>query len=507
MVKMTAGKVYLVGAGPGDPGLITLKGLECLMRADLVLYDGLVNPLLLLHTKAQTERTCRSHDAWGRLVRQQEINEQLIAAAKQGKTVVRLKGGDPFVFGRGGEEAEALVRANVPFEVVPGVTAAVAASAYAGISLTHRDFASAVAFVTGHEDPQKGASSLDYGALAAFPGTLVFYMGLHRLDAISQALIAHGKAPATLTAVISRGTTPAQRTIVAPLADVAREVQHADLHAPSMIIVGDCVKQRETIGWFESRPLFGQRILVSRPAAQAAGVISRLLDLGAQPILAPTIDIQPPADWSAVDNAIQSLERFDWVIFTSTNGVDSLLNRLWETGGDLRNLARARLAVIGDGTAQALERFHLRADLVPASFRSEALAEVLKPHVAGKRVLWARASRGRDVLPTELRAAGAHLDEVVVYQNLDMTALDPDVLRQIEAGEIDWICLSSPSMARSLHRLLSPAAREQLGIAVRIASISPVTSAAIRELGLPVGAEAQVSTWDGLLESLVQRTV
>lgn len=502
---MTAGKVYLVGAGPGDPGLITLKGLECLMRADLVLYDGLVNPLLLLHTHGETERTCRSHDAWGRLVRQQEINEKLIAAAKQGKTVVRLKGGDPFVFGRGGEEAEALVNANIPFEVVPGVTAAVAASAYAGISLTHRDFASAVAFITGHEDPQKGAQSLDYGVLAAFPGTLVFYMGLHRLGAITDALMSHGKPPTTLTAVISRGTTPAQQTIVAPLADIAHEVERAGLHAPSMIIIGDCVKQRATIGWFEARPLFGKRVLVARPAAQAATVISRLLDLGAQPVLAPTIDIQPPLDWAPVDRALASLDQFDWIVFTSVNGVNSLINRLWETGGDVRRLAGMRLAAIGDGTARALERFRLRADLVPDSFRSEALAEVLKPHVAGKRVLWARASRGRDVLPTELRIAGAQLDEVVVYQNVDVPALDPEVLRQVEAGDIDWICLSSPSMARSLHRLLSPAAREQLGKRVRIASISPVTSAALRELGVPVNAEAKLYSWDGLLDAIVAR--
>ena len=329
-VSMRPGKVYLVGAGPGDPGLVTKKGLECLAQADLVLYDGLVNPLILLYTHARAERTNRTDGPAGRVLEQHEINERLIAAAHEGKTVVRLKGGDPFVFGRGGEEAAALARAQVPFEVVPGVTAAVAASAYAGISLTHRDFASAVAFITGHEDPQKPWATLDYKALAAFPGTLVFYMGLHRLGAIAESLIAAGKPARTLAAVVSRGTTPAQKTIVATLADLADKARAAALHAPSMIIIGECVRQRETIGWFEKKPLFGKRILVARPAGQATKIVARLLELGAQPILAPTIDIQPPDDWTAVDRILERLDEFDWLIFTSVNGVNSLLDRLWE---------------------------------------------------------------------------------------------------------------------------------------------------------------------------------
>jgi uroporphyrinogen III methyltransferase/synthase len=506
MVKMMPGKVYLVGAGPGDPGLITVRGLECLAQADLVLYDGLVNPLILQHTHGQAERTCRSESPSGRHLDQEEINRRLIRAARAGKTVVRLKGGDPFVFGRGGEEAAALARAKIPYEVVPGVTAAVAASAYAGISLTHRDFASAVAFVTGHEDPQKPSQTLDCAALAAFPGTLVFYMGLHRLAAIAERLIAAGKPPQTPAAVICRGTTPAQRTVCGSLAEIAATVNAAKLHAPSMIIIGECIRQRDTIAWFEKKPLFGKRVLVARPVAQSAAVVSRLLELGAQPIVAPTIDIRPPADWSAVDRALERLPEFDWIVFTSVNGVEFLLNRLWETGGDLRRFGTAKLAAIGDGTARALAAFHLRPDLIPESFRAEALAEALKAHVAGKRVLWGRASRARDVLPAELRAAGATLEEIVVYRNLDVGALDPEVLRQIESGEIDWICLSSPSIARSLCRLLPAAAREQIGKATRIASISPVTSAAACEVGLPVDTEATTFTWDGILEAIIRRS-
>jgi uroporphyrinogen III methyltransferase/synthase len=503
---MMPGKVYLVGAGPGDPGLITLRGMECLARADLVLYDGLVNPLILRHTHGRAERTCRSESPDGRHLNQEEINERLIAAAREGKTVVRLKGGDPFVFGRGGEEAAALAAAQIPFEVVPGVTAAVAASAYAGISLTHRDFASAVAFITGHEDPHKPSTALDYKSLAAFPGTLVFYMGLHRLAAIAAALVAAGKPPQTFVAVISRGTTPAQQTICGSLADIAGKADVAHLHAPSMIIIGECVRQRETIAWFEEKALFSKRILVARPAAQAATVVSRLLELGAQPVLAPTIDIQPPETWTHVDRILRRVHDFDWIVFTSVNGVNSLLNRLWEAGGDLRRFGKVQVAAIGEGTAQALANFHLRTDLVPESFRAEALAEALRPHVAGKRVLWARASRGRDVLPVELRAAGADLEEIVVYRNLDVAALDPGVIREIESGEVDWICISSPSIVRALHRLLPVAARQQIGKTARIASISPVTSAAARELGLPVDAEAETPTWDGILEAIVRRS-
>ena len=497
------GKVFLVGAGPGDPGLITLKGLEALAHADVVLYDGLVNPLLLRHSQARAVRTCRANPSRGQLLKQSEINDQLIAAAREGKTVVRLKGGDPFIFGRGSEEAAALAAAGIPFEVVPGVTAAVATSAYAGISLTHRDCASAVAFITGHEDPQKPESSLDYKALAAFPGTLVFYMGLHRLKVITETLIRFGKDPETPAAVICRGTTPAQRTVVAPLRELAEVALAAGLHAPSMTIIGECVRQRDMIGWFENRPLFGKRIGIPRPARQAEQIVNAVVDLGAEPVLMPTIDIRPPADWSEVDRVLAHLDNYDWIVFTSVNGVQGLLGRLWETGGDMRHLGNARIAAIGEGTAQSLAPFHLRADLVPDTFRAEALAEALKPHVAGKRVLWARASRGRDVLPAELTAAGAQVDELVVYQNIDVEQFDPAVVAALEAGALDWIGLSSPSIARGLARLIPEATRAHLGTKIRLASISPITTTAANEAGLPISAEARDHTWPGILQAIM----
>jgi uroporphyrinogen III methyltransferase/synthase len=498
-----AGKVYLVGAGPGDPTLISLKGVECLRRADFILYDGLANPLVLRHASAPAERTCRSALPSDRSAGQGEINQKLIEAARAGKTVVRLKGGDPFIFGRGSEEAAALAAAGIDFEVVPGVTAAVAAGEYAGLSFTHRDYASAVAFITGHEDPAKEHASLDYAALARFPGTLVFYMGLHRLEVIADALIQAGKPAATPACIVSRATYPSQRTVTASLGTLAARARETELHPPSIIVVGDCVTRRDAIAWFEKRPLFGRRIAITRPIEQADSTIARVLELGAEPILLPTIRILPPVDWTGVDAALADLAKYDWLVFTSANGVDSLLQRLWTTGGDARRLGGLRIATIGPATADALRRFGLRPDLVPPSFRAESLAAELRSHVAGKRVLWARADRGRDILPEELTRAGATVDEVVVYRNIDVESLPDEALERLERGEIDWIALGSPSIVQSLKRLCGPSVVERLGGRIRLASISPVTTARATDLGLTIAAEATEYTWPGLIDAIV----
>ncbi len=497
------GKVFLVGAGPGDPGLITRKALKCLSQADFVLYDGLVNPLLLLNTAADSERTCRSHTPQGRMLNQEEINRRLIEEARSGKTVVRLKGGDPFIFGRGGEEAEALRAAGIPFEIVPGVTAATGACAYAGVSLTHRKWASSVAFVTGHEDPMKNDSLIDYAALAAFRGTLVFYMGLHRLEDIARRLIESGKSPQTPAVVISQGTTPHQQTVTAPLEELPAAARDAGLQAPSLIVVGECVQLRETISWFEQRPLLGRRIGIPRPLGQALPVVEQANDLGADCVLMPTIEILPPKDWIAVDKAIDHLDEYDWLVFTSANGVEYFLSRIIDSGGDMRRLGGLNIATIGPATAAALKAFHLKADIVPEEYRAEGLAAALTPLVRGKRVLWARASRGRDVLPASLREAGAVVDEVVVYQNIDSTSFDPAVTEILNNGEVDWVCLSSPSIARQFRKLLGPQACEQVGTTIRLASISPVTSAAAEECGLAIHAEAREYTWPGLFAAIV----
>jgi uroporphyrinogen III methyltransferase/synthase len=503
-VSASIGTVYLVGAGPGDPGLLTLRGLECLRRADVVLYDGLVNPILLRHSKARAERTCRISDGRERRLDQEEINRRLIAAAQSGKTVVRLKGGDPFVFGRGSEEAAALATAGIPFEVVPGVTAAVAAAEYAGFSVTHRDHASAVAFITGHEDPVKDSPSLDYRVLAAFPGTLVFYMGWHRLPQIVEALIAAGKSATTPVAVISHASWPSQQTVTAALGTIAEQVKIAGLRPPSLIVIGECVRQREQLAWFEKRPLFGRRIGVTRANEQADLQIDRIFELGAEAVSMPTLEIEPPETWTEVDAALNRIDDFDWIVFTSANGVRALLGRLWELGGDVRQLRSARLATIGPSTAAALRDFQLRADVVPETFRAEHLAAALSPQMTGQRVLWARANRVRDVLRTEITAAGARLEEVIVYHHHDVTAWPNDVNQRLIDGQLDWIGVSSPAIARNVGRLVPERARAFLGQSIRIASISPVTSAACREVGLPVSVEAMEHTWDGILSAIRQ---
>jgi len=494
------GKVYLVGAGPGDPGLITVRGQRCIEQADLVLYDGLVNPLLLRHASGCVERTARTSRPGSDRVPQSEVNERMIAAARHGMTVVRLKGGDPFVFGRGGEEAAALTAAGIPFEVVPGITAATAAAVYAGISLTHREHASAVALVTGHEDPTKDESRIDYAVLARFPGTLVFYMGLHHVESITQKLMAAGMPPETPAAVVCRTTLPEQQLVTAPLRDISQAASDAQLQPPSLIVVGPTVAQRDSASWFERRPLHGVSIGLTRSEDQLDGVIERVLELGGDPVAMPLIQIQPPEDWAPVDAVLERISDFDWIVFTSANGVHSFLARLGATGGDARRFASARLAVIGPATAEALAEFHLWADLMPSVFRAEDLAEAMAPQVEGRKVLWVRASRGRDVLPDRLTAAGAVLEQIVAYQNVDAEALSPDVVQRIQTGRLDWIGLSSPSIARSLAQLLS-ATETRLG-GVRLAAISPVTEAAAIECGLPIAAVAETYTWDGLLAAI-----
>ncbi len=499
-----SGRVFLVGAGPGDPGLLTLRGKACLEAADLVLYDGLVNPLLLRHSHATAQRTCRVGGPGDRHLDQAEINRQLIDAAKSGLTVCRLKGGDPFIFGRGSEEAAALAAEGIPFEVVPGITAATGAAVYAGISLTHRDHASAVAFITGHEDPAKPESAVDYEALARFPGTLVFYMGLHRLPQIVERLIAAGKSASTPSAVVNRATTSRQRTVTATLSELTEVVQRARLSPPSLVIVGEVVRVRAQAKWFEDRPLFGKVIGITRPEDQAETAIDQAVAMGALPVVIPAIEIGPPPDISAVDAMLDRLDQFDWLVFTSVNGVRGLLLQLWQRGSDVRKLGRCKLAAIGPSTATALEEFSLRCDVVPDEYRAETLADALVPLVKDQRVLWARADRGRDVLPERLKAAGAMFEQVVVYTNRDVTELPAAELAMLERGELDWVGISSPSIARSLAKLLTPAARQHLGARTRLCAISPVTAAAAEEVGLPVAATATDFTWDGMFAAMVR---
>lgn len=502
-----SGKVFLVGAGPGDPGLLTLRGAELLRTADLVLYDGLVNPLVLRMAVGTCERTARTRSEGGAVVPQEEINRRLIDEAGNGQMVVRLKGGDPYIFGRGSEESAALEAAGIPYEVVPGITAATAAGEYAGFSFTHRDYASAVAFVTGHEDPTRSESRLNYAALAGFPGTLVFYMGLGRLRSVCDQLMQHGASGATPASVICRASLPTQHVVTGTLSTLADVAKEEGLTPPSLIVVGDCVRQRDVKSWFERGPLFGKRIAVTRPEKQCDAVIEQIVRLSGDPVVLPLIEISDvdSVQSETIDRTISRLNEFQWLIFTSVNGVSGLLDRIRQRGLDARCLGHMKIAAIGTSTAASLEERFLRPDVVPDSFRAEELAEALAAKVQGKRCLWARASRGRDVLTQRLRDAGAQVEELVVYRNQDVTCLDEPVIRQFQKGEIDWVGLSSPSIARQFARLVKPHSRLSEPLATRVAAISPVTAEAATENGLSVHAVAEVYTWTGILEAICRQ--
>jgi uroporphyrinogen III methyltransferase / synthase len=497
--------VFLVGAGPGSPGLITVRGAEVLGRADLVLYDQLVPERLLDLAPPAAERVCVRDLPGQHPDKYPHIHLKLIEAATAGKTVVRLKGGDPLIFGRGGEEAEALRAAGLSYEIVPGVSAALAAGAYLELPLTHRAHASAVAFVTGHELPNKPGNRLDWKALAAFPGTLAIYMGIARLPVITGELLKYGKHPDTPAGIIERASVGEQRSVFATLATLEEARRHAGLEAPGLILIGEAVAQRAPHPWFENRPLFGQRVLVTRPAHQAAGMVRKLEHLGAVVSRMPVIEIREPADVSPVDRALDQLrdDAWDWLVFTSANGVHALLRRLDALGRDLRDLGSVKLAAIGPKTADALREYRLRADLVPATaFSSEGLADALKPHVAGKRVLLARANRGRDLLRTAL-AAVATVEQVTVYDQADIADPDAATLDALRRGEIRYVTLPSSNIARGVLGGFDETIRGRVERGeIRLVAISPETGNAVRELGLPVAAEATTFTEDGLIQAV-----
>ncbi|MBX7072898.1 MAG: uroporphyrinogen-III C-methyltransferase [Pirellulales bacterium] len=496
--RSTAAMVYLVGAGPGDADLITLRGVECLQQADLVLYDYLVNPRVLKHAAPQAEIVCLGRHGGGRLWSQTEINRRMIAAAQEGRAVVRLKSGDPMIFGRAAEEVQALVAARVPFEIVPGVTTAVAISAYAGVPLTHRDIASAVAFVTGQEQDGKAASAIDYRALAAFPGTLVVYMGVTTAPHWCAALIAAGKPADTPVAIVRRCSWPDQQTIRCVLRDVAERLQLEKLRPPIAFVVGPVAAETSGIDWFTSRPLFGKTVIVTR-ADEQQNELRRLLEQqGAQVLSSPAIVIGAPADQAAVDDAIARLSSYDWLVFSSANGVRYFLERLILLGGDLRALGGARIAAIGSGTSEALMRYRLKSDLQPQDYRAEALAGALAPLVRDKHCLLLRASRGREVLSERLQEAGAHVDQVIVYQSRDANEPDASVAAALSGGDADYLTVTSSAIARAVVRQFGEALRR-----TRLVSISPITSDALRAVGYPPQLEAQTYNMRGMVEAIL----
>ncbi|MFC1601567.1 uroporphyrinogen-III C-methyltransferase [Candidatus Sumerlaeota bacterium] len=503
-----SGTVYLVGAGPGDPGLISVKGAQCLRRADALIYDYLANEALLAYAPPECELVYVGKKAGAHTLPQEGINELLLEKARQHKVVVRLKGGDPFVFGRGGEEAEALAAAGIAFEIVPGITAGIAGSAYAGIPVTHRDLTSTVTFVTGHERATAEHERIPWARLAQLKGTLVFYMGLGNLPYIVERLTNAGLDPRTPAAIVQSGTYPRQRTVTALLSGIVSAADEAGLEPPAIIIIGRVVELRRTLNWFERRPLFGRRILVTRSRTQASDLLERLRELGAEPLEFPMIRTEPPEQPELLHEAVERSGGYDWVVFTSVNAVEAFMAAATETGHDVRVLGRARLAAIGPATCRALEALGLKVALTPQRHVAE---ELLKKFHAlgglrGQRILIPRAAQARDVLPDGLREAGATVDIVTAYRtvrekpdNLD------DVVAQLREGRIDAVTFSSSSTARNFAELVGHERFVELAATCCLASIGPITSKTIRELGAEPTVEAQQHTIAGLLESLIER--
>lgn len=499
------GNVSLIGAGPGDPGLITVKGLERIKTAEVIIYDYLASPALLGHAREDAEKIYVGKKGGDHTLSQDEINALITEKAKEGYSVARLKGGDPFIFGRGGEEAEVLVNAEIPFEVVPGVTSAIAAPAYAGIPLTHREFTSTVTFITGHEDPTKKESSINWASLAKTGGTLVFFMGVKNLPNITDQLLEHRMNPETPVALVRWGTTAEQVTVTGILSNIVERVKAAGLKAPAIIVIGEVVNLRQKLKWFENRPLMGKRIVVTRAREQASDLVKRLSELGASCLECPTIEVVPPEDWSPLDTAIENLSAYDWIIFTSVNGVKFFFNRLFEKGKDVRALGHFRTASIGPATAEQLLTFGLKSDIIPKSYRAESVVEAFQNEdVKGKQILLPRAKEARPVLPVELRKMGAEVDEVTVYYTREVRDNAESLLAEIKAGQVDIVTFTSSSTVRNFRALLPEKDDDMKTLMqdVTIASIGPITADTATELGFDVRIVAESFTIPGLCEAI-----
>jgi len=485
-VTGSAAKVFLIGAGPGDPGLITVKGLEALKAADTVVYDYLANPALLEALDPHVERIYAGKRHGDRPLSQEQINDLLVERAREGRVVARLKGGDPFIFGRGGEEAEALAHAGVPFEVVPGVTAATAVAAYAGIPLTHRGMNASVTFVTGRETPGRAETLIRWDELGRAGGTLVFFMGVKSLGEITARLITGGRDPETPAAVIHWGTLPCQRTVTAPLKDLARRVAEAGLAPPALTVVGDVVSLGERINWFEALPLFGRRVLVPRAARQQGSLAKALAAQGAEVVAVPTLKIVPPDDPGPLEAALEHLSEFHWVVLTSANGVEAFFTALKARHRDARALAGIRVAVVGAETARALAAHGVEADLVPADSRAEGLAEaLLEAGIADQHVLLAQAAGARRALPERLAEAGVQVTAVPVYRTVAPEPEEVD-LSPLDGGPVDYATFTSASTVHHLEAVLGGERFRRVLDGCRIAAIGPITARALEERGLTV---------------------
>lgn len=498
-------KVSLVGAGPGDPGLITLRARELLEEADVVVYDALINTDILKFTKKEAELIYVGKVASNHALPQDEINSLLAECARKKGNVVRLKGGDPYIFGRGGEEGEYLAKLGIPFEEVPGISSAIAAPAYAGIPLSHRDFCSSITIVTGHEKAEKNVSGLNWEAFARSGATLVFVMGMKNLSSIAENLIAAGMDPAMPSAIIYRGTTPMQRSLFAPLSELPKAAQDANFTNPSVIVVGKVVQLHESLDWIKNKSLLGRRIVVTRAREQASDLADLLAQQGAEVLEFPSLTIQPLSDYSELDAVIAGLDRYDWLIFTSVNGVRFFWERLDMSGRDTRALAKTKVAAIGPATGAALEKRGIKPDLIPSSYVAEKVAEAILEVEGGnmrdKRVLLPRAAKARMILPETLAKAGAVVDVVPVYEAKPVQANAGKILALLAEREIDCISFASSSTVRNFFSII-PAELLRGKNAPAIASIGPITSATLREYDLTATIEPQEYTITALVRAI-----
>ncbi len=501
------GKVYLVGAGPGDAGLLTLRGAELLRRADVVVYDSLVNRELLALAPDEAEVIFGGKRPRDRAIPQEELNQLLAEKAKAGKTVVRLKGGDPYIFGRGGEEAAGLHRDGVPFEVVPGISSIIAAPSYAGIPLTHREHCSSFTVITGHEDPDKDESALDWERIAREPGTKVLLMGVERIGKIAAALEANGLPADTPAAMVRWGTMGRQQTITATLGTLADKVAKADFKAPAVTIIGSVSTLRDTLNWYENRPLFGQRVVVTRNRREAGKLSGQLRELGAEVLEIPTIKILPPTRNESLIEAITGIGSYDWIIFTSANGVEHFFDYFFKAFRDVRDLGSLRFAAVGPATAKKLREFHINIDLMPETYTAAATAKAMlaAQNVENISVLLARAESANPELPRLLEDKGAIVDDIAFYKTEPETADRNGAAEDFEANSADWITFASSSAVRNFDARFGLAKCCADNPKLKLASIGPETTKALKELGLKPAAKAKEHTVDGLAAALLKK--
>ncbi len=495
-------KVYLVGSGPGDPGLISVRGLECIKRADVIIYDYLVSEELLKYARKDAEIIYVGKEGSRHTLEQDEINDLIVRKVQPDRTVVRLKGGDPFVFGRGGEEAMCLAERGITFEVIPGITAAIAAPAYAGIPVTHRGYTSTLGLITGHEDPTKGGSALPWDKLSTAVGTLGVYMGVKNLPYIVKELLKNGRPKDTPVAIIRWGTTPQQKTVVGTLGDIVEKSKGVE--PPAVTVVGEVVKLRKYLNWFETRPLYGRTVVVTRARDQASDFARELEELGARVIEFPTIKITEPVDISPLDKALRDLGSFHWVVFTSVNGVDAFFQRLFHLGMDARELKGVKICAIGPATAEGVRRYYLGVDCQPSKYVAEEVLEELRrrENLEGKRVLMPRADIARSFLPEELKKLGADAVEVTAYRTVLAETGDRKLLERLTAGEVDVVTFTSSSTVRNFVQLIGRENLAKLNGKVRFASIGPITTETAKELGVKVALEAKEYTIPGLVKAI-----